>query len=118
LALTGLARVGGDTHDRPLERGLDWLNGANELNRPLVSDAPTWYPRAIQRRGSDPDAFGGMSRPAHGRLLLASLIGSARDERRRRRPRLEVLCEDRSYHLGWILLAAALVRDASPPASS
>lgn len=114
MALAGLARFGDDSYAQPLERGLRWLNGENELDRPLVSDAPAWYFRAIQRRGSDPDAFGGMSRAAHVRLLLRSVTGGAERGRPQRSGSLEVLTEDRSYHLGWVLVAARLVRAMTP----
>jgi hypothetical protein len=110
MALASVARFGDDSYAHPLERGLRWLNGENELDRPMVSDAPPWYARAIQRRGSDPDAFGGMSHAAHARLLLRSVVGSGPRGEPPRHDQLEVLTEDRSYHLGWLLVAARLVR--------
>jgi hypothetical protein len=114
MALASLAHFGDDSHAGPLERGLRWLNGENELGRPLVSDAPAWYSRAIQRRGADPDAFGGMSRAGHVRLVLRSVVGSGSRRRPPQPGRLEVLTEDRSYHLGWLLVAARLVRATTP----
>jgi hypothetical protein len=116
MALAGLARFGDYSNSHPLERGLRWLKGENELDRPLVSDTPAWYCRAIQRRGSDPDRFGGVSRAAHVRILLRSVVGSAPRGTFARPDRLEVLGEDRSYHLGWLLVAARLVRATSQAA--
>jgi hypothetical protein len=127
MALASLARFGDRSNLGALELGLDWLNGENEIKRPLVSCAPLWFDRAIQRSGSDPDGYGGMSRPDHVRLVLSSVVGSAARATGPRRGGFEVLTEDRSYHLGYVLLAAHLVRAThsqhatavrAPPAAS
>jgi hypothetical protein len=106
MALTPLRAIGLETNEAPLERGIEWLFGANELERSLVRSRPSFICRCIQRAGSDPDAFGGVSRANRARMILRSLgLGGqvATDET------LEVLEECRSYHLGWLLYADALV---------
>jgi hypothetical protein len=98
----------GDYRD-PLARGIRWIRGANELGRSLVDPkAPLIY-RAIQRPRGDADGFAGWSR----RQRIA-VYASAAAGRRRPAPRsLEMLLECRSYHLGWLLLAAGLAGGAT-----
>lgn len=110
MALAALARLGERSNLGALQSGLKWLNGDNELNGPLVFDDPPWFHRAIQRRRSDADGYGGMSRANHVRVVLSSALGSAPRATGKRGRGFEVLTEDRPYHLGWVLLAAHLVR--------
>jgi hypothetical protein len=117
MALASLARFGDRSHVGALELGLQWLNGENELRRPLVSDDPPWFHRGIQRHRSDPDAYGGMSRANHARVVLSSVVGSAPRATGARGAGFELLTEDRPYHLGWVLLAAHLVRATEPQRS-
>jgi len=109
MALAALARLGDQSNLGALESGLRWLNGDNELERLLVFDDPPWFHRAIQRRRSDADGYGGMSRANHARVVLSSVVGSAPRATAERGRGFEVLTEDRPYHLGWVLLAAHLV---------
>jgi hypothetical protein len=109
MALAALARLGDRSNLGALESGLRWLNGDNELKRPLVFDDPPWFHRAIQRRRSDADGYGGMSRANHVRVVLSSAVGSAPRATDKRGRGFEILAEDRPYHLGWVLLAAHLV---------
>jgi hypothetical protein len=110
MALLPLEELGYGSYSEPLSRGLDWLMGKNELGIPLVDFEPGFISRCIQRRDSDPDAFGGMSRGMRRRLILSSL-GLAREAGTRfEQAGLGVLGECRPYHLGWIVLAEALLR--------
>jgi hypothetical protein len=110
MALAALARLGERSNLGALESGLKWLNGDNELKGPLVFDDPPWFHRAIQRHRSHADGYGGMSRANHVRVVLSSAMGSAPRATGKRGRGFEVLTEDRPYHLGWVLLAAHLVR--------
>src|SRR5437764_14057037 len=101
MALAPLHNLGVASYEVPLQRGLGWVFGENELSRSLAERDPPFISRCIQRHGSAPDRFGGISRSNHFRVMLASL-------RMRRTPsqpepsELEILHECRPYHLGWI----------------
>jgi hypothetical protein len=79
----------------------------------LIESEPPFFARALQRKGTDPDGFFGLSRADHWRVVLASLVGRGRATSALPRD-LEILDEDRPYHLGWLLHATALVRDWQP----
>jgi hypothetical protein len=113
LALAALQNMGEGSYEEPLRAGLEWAMGPNELGRALIRRDPPFFARAIQRKGTDPDGFFGLSRAHHWRLVLASLVGGGRGTSAQSRD-LEILDEDRSYHLGWLLHATALVRDWQP----
>lgn len=92
-----------------LIRGLRWVTGDNELGESLVDPTHGLIYRAIQRRGADADGFAGWSQRQRAAVYLAAVAN-----RRLRAPRnVEVLRECRSYHLGWLLLAAAMALDAA-----
>jgi hypothetical protein len=110
MALCLLQEIGVEDYASPLRRGLAWLMGANELGESLVSANPPFVSRCIQRRGSDADAFGGLSRADRLRLFAASLrLASPLGSDVSGRP-LEILRECRPYHLGWLLYARALTQ--------
>jgi hypothetical protein len=112
MALVPLQELGLGRYEDQLWRGLDWLFGNNELNQLLIHDEPQIIWRCIQRRGSDPDAWGGISRSNRRRVLVRAAVGRGEERPARiAQDRLEVLREDRPYHLGWVLYAASLVRD-------
>jgi hypothetical protein len=112
MALASLQQVGSGPFRASLQRGLMWLEPhVNELGTAMYRSEPPFFSRAIQRHGSDADAFGGMSRLRHARLVLASLSRRSWGADRQAHPsQLEVLREDRPYHLGWLLVARALTR--------
>jgi hypothetical protein len=107
MALAPLRALGLDGYDAALERGIEWMFGANELETSLVRSHPPFICRCVQRTGSDPDALGGISRANRARMILRSLGLGAQWSAQ---GRLEVLEECRSYHLGWLLYADALMR--------
>jgi hypothetical protein len=112
MALLPLQSLGLGRYDRPLSLGLAWMEGDNELGRPLVNKDAFVY-RAIQRRGSDPDGIFGIGRGA-GRAIGAGWGLRHPPPRTNADPRsLEVLRECRPYHLGWILLARSLLAAAN-----
>lgn len=108
MALLPAARFVPADYLEALTVGLRWIWGENELDRCLVNpDAAVIY-RAIQRTGGDADGFAGWSRRQRAAAYFAAMSSHAP----RVPERLEVLAECRSYHLGWLLLAAAMAADA------
>lgn len=110
LALLPASRLGAGDYLGPLSAGLGWVTGNNELLRPMIDQRSGVIHRGLQRSGGDADGLAGCSRPQRAAAYLASLSGTRRPAPRR----LEVLRECRSYHLGWLLLAAAWARRAAP----
>lgn len=109
MALLSAGRVGVGDYARPLIRGLRWVGGDNELDRSMVDSRAGLVYRAIQRAGGDADGFAGWSRAQRWSVYRGALTG---------RPagppaELEMLCESRSYHLGWLLVAAGMARAAA-----
>ncbi|MBV9358499.1 MAG: hypothetical protein JO023_23560 [Chloroflexi bacterium] len=113
MALLPATRLLGRDYTSALVRGLRWISGQNELGQSLVDRPAGLIYRSIQRRRGDADGLCGWSRPQRAAAYLAALSG-------RTRPapgEFEVLKECRSYHLGWLLLAAAMAAaDARAPA--
>jgi hypothetical protein len=111
MALIPLESHASCTFEEPLARGLQWFLGENELETPLIDAERPFFTRAIQRSGGDADGFAGWTRRQH----LAAIAASVSPWRSGSLPaepsqRLEVLCETRPYHLGWILYAQSLLR--------
>jgi hypothetical protein len=118
IALLPVYALGGDDHRPALWRGLEWLLGGNELQTPLVDWEHRFVFRAIQRVGSDPDRFGGMSGMSHARVVGASM-GMCPGRAEQTDPDgLEILRECRSYHLGWLLYACSLITKAQEEADA
>jgi hypothetical protein len=116
MALLPLQELGHGSFAGPLSLGLRWLFGENELRSTLVDQDRGFIARCIQRRGSDSDGLGGLSAASRRRLVLASR-GLARSAGIGAEPvELEILKECRSYHLGWILYARALLGRVVPHA--
>jgi hypothetical protein len=92
-----------------LTAGLRWVTGHNELGQSLVDGRVGLIYRAIQRKGTDADGFAGWSRRQRVAACLAAMARRTRGAPRN----LELLTECRSYHLGWLLLAAAMAQDAA-----
>ena len=107
MALLPATRLQLGDYREPLITGLRWINGHNELQRSLVDRRAGLIHRAIQRRGGDADGLAGWSRRQRAAVYVAALTSRTRPAPRR----LEVLAECRSYHLGWLLVAAARARD-------
>jgi hypothetical protein len=113
LGLMELERLGLGSFADELALGLDWLSGANELGTDLVEREPALVNRCIQRCGSDADGSYGISRANFGLVIGRSVAPRLSNDRTAADPsRLEVLRECRSYHLGWLLYADALVQSA------
>jgi hypothetical protein len=108
LALAALQNLGEGSYTQALQAGLGWAMGRNEVGQDLIQRDPPFFARAIQRKRTDPDGFFGLSRTDHWRVVVASMLGRGRGTVARPNS-LEILAEDRSYHLGWLLHAATLV---------
>jgi hypothetical protein len=104
MALLPATRVGAGDYLDALGGGLRWVTGHNELGQSLVDGRAGLIHRAIQRRGGDCDGLAGWSRPQRGAAYVAALTGRPRSAP----SEFERLTECRSYHLGWLLLAAAM----------
>jgi len=114
MALAGLEALGLGRFTGELAKGLAWVNGKNELGVRLFDAERRFVYRAIQRRGSDPDGYGGLSRAQHVAVVLASFAGRRENPGASLGPdRLELLAECRPYELGWLLYGSALVPRAS-----
>jgi len=104
MALLPATRLGAGDYLDALAIGLRWIRGQNELGQSMVDGGAGLIHRAIQRRGGDCDGLAGWSRRQRNAAYVAALTG-----RTRRAPsEFERLSECRSYHLGWLLLAAAM----------
>ncbi len=106
MALLPATRLRLGDYREPLTAGLRWVRGANELRESMVDEGAGLIYRAIQRRGGDADGRSGWSR----RQRLAAYLAAASGRRRPAPAEVERLAECRSYHLGWLLLAAAMAR--------
>jgi hypothetical protein len=106
MALLSARRVRLGDYAGPLISGLRWIGGDNELGRSLVDPRAGLIYRAIQRAGGDADGFAGWSRGQRWSVYLSALSGRPAGPPRE----LELLRESRSYHLGWLLLAAGMAR--------
>ncbi len=109
MALLPATRLGLGDYRAAVSAGVRWVTGGNELGRTLVDPRAPIIHRAIQRTGGDADGVAGWSRGQRAAATLAAMTGRSRPAPRG----LEVLMECRSYHLGWLLLAAAMARDLS-----
>jgi hypothetical protein len=107
MALLAARRLGLGDDVRPLISGLRWVVGDNELGRSMVDPRAGLIHRAIQRAGGDADGLAGWSRGQCRAAQLAALTGRPLPAPRK----LERLAECRSYHLGWLLLAAGMARN-------
>jgi hypothetical protein len=114
LGLVEIERLGGGGFMAALELGLDWLGGANELGTSLVDRDPPLINRCIQRAGSDADGSYGLATSNYRRTIARSLAPAVGRDRVAAGPEgFEVLRECRSYHLGWLLYAHALIERAA-----
>jgi hypothetical protein len=112
MALVPLEGLGQGSYGGPLALGLEWLYERNELSASLVGREPAFVCRNIQRVGSDADAPFGISRANLLKVVARSLpLAPKRDHVTAAPEELEVLRECRSYHLGWLLYASALVAE-------
>lgn len=109
MALLSAGRVRAGDYGRALTRGIRWIGGDNELGQSMVDLRAGLIYRAIQRAGGDADGFAGWSRGQRWSVYGGALTGRpakpARD--------LEMLRESRSYHLGWLLVAAGMAREVA-----
>jgi hypothetical protein len=112
MGLLPVEKLGEGSYREALTLGVEWLDGRNELALSLVDEQPPFICRNIQRVGSDADAPFGISRANFYRTVARSLRpGSVGDQTAAVPEQLEPLRECRSYHLGWLLYAYALLRE-------
>ncbi len=90
-----------------IERGLQWVFGANELNESAVLREKGLIVRDIHRRG-----VGRIRRMIKGTLWCCGRRTDHKDLPSS--TRFDVNKECRPYHLGWILYAAGLVAGSAP----
>lgn len=110
MGLVPVERLGEGSYREALALGVEWLYGRNELSLTLIDEEPPFICRNIQRVGSDADAPFGISRSNFYRTVARSLRpGSVSDQTKASPDELEPLRECRSYHLGWLLYAYALI---------
>lgn len=110
MALASLENLGLGSYRGALARGLAWVFGENELRTPLVDFDRALVSRCIQRRGADANGPFGMSRQQRRRVVLSSWRLRKPLDLAHGRGELEILEEDRPYHLGWLLYARSLVK--------
>jgi hypothetical protein len=112
MGLVPVEQLGEGSYRDALTLGVEWLDERNELSLSLVDEQPPFICRNIQRVGSDADAPFGISRSNFYRTVARSLRpGSVSGRTVAAREELEPLRECRSYHLGWLLYAHALIRE-------
>lgn len=110
MGLVPVEKLGEGSYTEALTLGVEWLDERNELSLSLVDEDPPFICRNIQRVGSDADAPFGISRANFYRTVARSLRpGSVSDRTVAAPAELEPLRECRSYHLGWLLYAYALI---------
>ncbi|HYP49194.1 MAG TPA: hypothetical protein VEQ61_11200 [Thermoleophilaceae bacterium] len=114
LGLVPMEELGAGSYVGALSKGLDWLYGKNELGRSMVERDPAFIPRCIQRSGSGADLPFGLSYPRYALMIGRAQVPWVGSDGNKPAPqRLEVLHECRSYHLGWLLYAHALMERLS-----
>jgi hypothetical protein len=111
MALASLENLGLGSYRGALARGLAWVFGDNELGTSLVDFNRPLISRCIQRRGADADGPFGMSPQQSRRVVLSSWRVRKPLGVSHRQDQLEILEEDRPYHLGWVLYARSLVKN-------
>jgi hypothetical protein len=105
LALARLESLGAGRYLSKAFKGILWLDGRNEFRRPVFDESRDIVWRGVRRKGP----FALISE-----LNKTCALINVRSHRYtdRAAPILEFIPEVRSYHLGWILCAAAAVDDA------
>lgn len=106
IALLELAGVCGRSYSTPIERGLGWVFGANEVGQDMVLGEPGLILRDIHLRG-----VGRVRRMIRGTLSCCGW--EPRSPNCTPISGYQVNCECRPYHLGWVLYAAAMARQAT-----
>ena len=94
MALFALSEVTGLSFDQHIYKGLEWINGNNELGFDLIDASQNVIWRSIYCKP--------YKRYYEETLTLIGLTGH-----RRERHDLRILFECRPYHLGWLLYAFA-----------
>lgn len=101
MALLEAGRALGCSFQAPIERGLEWIYGDNELSQSLVLADEGLVLRDIHQRG--------VERVKRAMYAWMRCYGLRRRQDSWTAPRRFVMnAECRPYHLGWILYAAAL----------
>lgn len=94
MALLALSEASGLDYTGPIQKGLAWINGVNELGRDLQDRSSNVIWRSIYRKSST--------------AYLREFSNFVRSKNSARTVKdLEVLHECRPYHLGWLLYALA-----------
>lgn len=102
LALFALDAAGGPAFDRAVERGLAWLQAAQELRGGSLIDAETgtiWRKVARREPGKAARYLQAAASALHPRLRVPALDALF--------PPRSIDYEDRPYHWGWLLYAWA-----------
>ncbi len=105
MALAQLESLNAGAYLSSVCKSILWLDGRNEINRPVFDETRDIVWRGIRRKG--PLALVSQLNKA---LSLINVQSHTFTDRAA--PVLEFIREARSYELGWILCAAAAVDDA------
>jgi len=98
MAMSALQQATGDSYDAPIEAGMKWISGHNELGVDMRNEAHSVIWRSISP--SKPKRYINEAMTLLGARTEASL------------KTLKVQRECRPYHLGWVLYAFADPRNA------
>jgi hypothetical protein len=106
MGLLELAAASGIDFDAPIDKGLAWLFGPNEVRESLVDETRGVVWRCIQRAEPGGQKSFGMGAAGHLNVNMAATLGGANLAWLHDRVLgFEMLRETRSYCLGWILAA-------------
>jgi hypothetical protein len=109
MALAPLQRLGLRSYRDPLERGLEWVFGENELGVSLADYERRLVSRCIQPLGGAVDGPMGLARSHWLKVVASSWTSRTKSGARPSPGELEIAPECRPYELGWLLYARFLI---------
>jgi len=112
LFLLGVADAGSEAARSAIERSFAWVRGENELGRAIAVDDGRFVYRSLETRPREANRF---SRGIRYGRTMPRAVAHRPDEWRRRR-RVYVNPESRSYEWGWLLYAWSGRADQPPAA--
>ena len=104
--------LGEPLYEKNLKKGLQWLEGQNELKIKMYDEKNKIIWRAIQRKenpSSQETGSWGLGKKSYFKMQLASLLNSSIVKKFPLPDKYELLLESRPYHNGWILLAWSML---------
>jgi len=100
--------LGESLYEKNLKKGLQWLEGQNELKIKMYDEKNKIIWRAIQRKenpSSQKTGPWGLGKKSYFKMQLAGLLNSSIVKKFPLPDKYELLLESRPYHNGWVLLA-------------